>query len=326
MLANFDIIIYNALNKLLSCTLDLLQFGQASLPTKLGGLELTSAINNAPITFINSINTCLTLQQRILNNNSDDLRVRNIYNAMELIEETTSLDILSFNNAFNTFGIKGLNLKKVADQIKSNGMHSDYLNKTNFREAARILSVSGKYSMKWTNAFPMKNYGIKLNNSEFQIAARLALGCQQYPRSTKYCKMCNEITDLKGHHSTHCKKENSINKRHNEIRDYIYQITQGCLAISKEENRLFEGQERPADIYIAKYQAGKDFLFDVGISCPTSFNSAKNAAKIKNHAADAFAKAKTTKVTPKLVNTVPLIAETFGSWSDSSANQIKSMI
>jgi hypothetical protein len=60
------------------------------------------------------------------------------------------------------------------------------------------------------------------------------------------------------------------------------------------------------------------------------FYSAKNAAKVKNDAADAFAKAKTTNVSSKLRNTnyifVPLIAETFGSWSDSSVNQINDLI
>jgi hypothetical protein len=62
--------------------------------------------------------------------------------------------------------------------VKAEGIYNEFISQKKFREAARILSVSGKYSMKWANALPIKNYGIKLTNNVFQIAARLALGCQ----------------------------------------------------------------------------------------------------------------------------------------------------
>jgi hypothetical protein len=115
------------------------------------------------------------------------------------------------------------------------------------------------------------------------------------------------------------------------LRDYIYAIaTQGCLTAQREKRDLFDGQERPADIHIANYIDGKDYLFDVGITCPTGFNSATKGAKIKNHAADAFGKAKCSKVASKIANTnylffIPLIAETFGSWTDSAVKQINKL-
>jgi hypothetical protein len=65
--------------------------------------------------------------------------------------------------------------------MKFNDIYIEYITQHNFRDAARLLSISGKYSMKWTNAMPMKNYGIKLTNNEFKISDKLALGCQQYP-------------------------------------------------------------------------------------------------------------------------------------------------
>jgi RNA polymerase subunit RPABC4/transcription elongation factor Spt4 len=75
-----------------------------------------------------------------------------------------------------------------------------------------------------------------LSNSEFQIAAKLALGCHQYPTTTKFCIVCHEITDPK---STFCKKEYST-KRHNDLRDYIYAIaTQGCLTAQRDKRDLY---------------------------------------------------------------------------------------
>jgi hypothetical protein len=41
----------------------------------------------------------------------------------------------------------------------------------------------------------------------------------------------------------------------------------------REKRKRFEGQERPADTYIhfiANYKEGKDYIFDVGVTCPTA--------------------------------------------------------
>jgi hypothetical protein len=130
-----------------------------------------------------------------------------------LISEITNLDIENLNNAFKPQCIKRLNLTKLANESKFNWIYNSFINSTNEREAARLLSVTGNHSMKWANALSIKNYGTKLSNSEFQIAAKLALGCHQYATTTKLCIVCHEITDRKGHHSTFCKKENSTNKR-----------------------------------------------------------------------------------------------------------------
>jgi hypothetical protein len=149
--------------------------------------------------------------------------------------------------------------------------------------------------------------------SEFQIAAKLALGCSQYPVTTIFCNICNEITDLKGDHATFYKKESSTNQRHDRIRDFIFSIaSQGCLNVSKEMKNLFEGQERPAAglaghrqifIYPIIYKEGKDYLFDTGIIYPTGFGLLNHAAVSKNYAADTFDKAKTRKAASKIVNT-----------------------
>jgi hypothetical protein len=49
----------------------------------------------------------------------------------------------------------------------------------------------------------------------------------------------------------------------------------------------------------------------------------------EKHAADAFGKVKCSKVASKITNTnyvfIPLIAETFGSWTDSAVKQINKL-
>jgi hypothetical protein len=132
---------------------------------------------------------------------------------------------------------------------------------------------------------------------------------------------------LKEYHATYCKKECSTNERHDNIRDFIYQIAQqGCLAARKEEPALFEGQERPADIIISNFKDGKDYLLDVGITCPTRSDIAKNASLISNFTAEKYAKVKRDKVAAKLAHTnyvfAPIIAETFESGTDSSVTLI----
>jgi hypothetical protein len=49
--------------------------------------------------------------------------------------ETTNLYNLTLNNAFNTIGIKGLKLKKLADKIKAEGIYNEFTSQINNPEA-----------------------------------------------------------------------------------------------------------------------------------------------------------------------------------------------
>jgi hypothetical protein len=92
-----------------------------------------------------------------------------------------------------------------------------------------------------------------------------------------FCNICNEITDLKVHHAK--------NQRHDRIRDFNFSIaSQGCLNASKEMKNLFEGQERPADVYISNYKEGKDYLFDTRLTCPTGFGLIMQLILLINYA------------------------------------------
>jgi hypothetical protein len=44
-----------------------------------------------------------------------------------------------------------------------------------------------------------------------------------------------------------------------------------------------------ADVFIANFKDGKDYLLDVGVTCPTNLSVREQAAIKKNYAAEKFA-------------------------------------
>ena len=73
-----------------------------------------------------------------------------------------------------------------------------------------------------------------------------------------------------GHHASVCAVKGDRIKRHNLIRDIIFDF---CYAAawfpSKEKPHLLpHTSERPADAFVPNYSCGKDLVLDVAVTCP----------------------------------------------------------
>jgi len=76
--------------------------------------------------------------------------------------------------------------------------------------------------------------------------------------------------DVFGHHASVCPTKGDRIRRHNVLRDIIYEIFALLhLGVLKKTPPIFpSSSEKLADIYVPNYSLGKDLGLDVVVSCP----------------------------------------------------------
>ena len=84
------------------------------------------------------------------------------------------------------------------------------------------------------------------------------------------CVACNkEAMDIFGNHAIVCSTKGDRIKRHNAIRDCFFDFCSAAAWGAVKEKPFFlpSSCERPADIFILNYSAGKDLAVDVAVTC-----------------------------------------------------------
>ena len=84
------------------------------------------------------------------------------------------------------------------------------------------------------------------------------------------CVACNkDAMDIFGNHAIVCWTKGDIIKRHNTIWDCFFDFCSAAAWGAVKEKPFFlpSSCERPADIFILNYSAGKDLAVDVAVTC-----------------------------------------------------------
>ena len=97
--------------------------------------------------------------------------------------------------------------------------------------------------------------------------------------------------DIFGHHACVCPVKGDRIKRHNIIRDILFDFcSSAAWAPVKEKAFLFAGSaERPADIFIPNYSCGKSLVLDNAVTCPLQHKYVVNAAQSTGFACNDYA-------------------------------------
>ena len=137
------------------------------------------------------------------------------------------------------------------------------------------------------------------------------------------CVACqNQVMDVFGHHACVCPVKGDRIKRHNIIRDILYEF---CSAAAwgpvREKLFLFPGSsERPADVFIPNYSGGKNLFLDVAITCPLQHKYVVDAAQTlgfscNNYADEVKCKNFEVRVQDEDALYLPAVFESFGGFS-----------
>jgi len=198
------------------------------------------------------------------------------------------------------------------------------------RGQARIRSCSVPHAAAWATASPAPGLRLHLLAPLFQVAVRLWLGAPVGPAGT--CA-CGAALDSNGVHALTCKLGGWPVRRHNRLRDLLYEwCNRAGLQPELEKLGILPGsRERPADVACSRWPGGGMALvaLDQAVVSPLKEDCVDAAARECLVAASMHADRKANReeterrCREKGVRYVPMVVETFGAWCAESRQTIQ---
>jgi len=307
---HFDEIITQGFENILGCGLPVFSLSQVCLSTKLGGAGLRASKTHSAAASLSSFFASSSLVETFLRKPCVSIHI------------TSAL--LQYNQQVSTTNQIHPPTAPTSQKDLSFAIDSECFNtlasSSNLLNKARILCCAAPHAGAWIRALPfLRN---RLSNLEWSISMKRWLGIPVFEKE-HVCVACNkEAMDIFGNHAIVCSTKGDRIKRHNAIRDCFFDF---CSAAAwgpvKEKPFLFSGScERPADILIPNYSAGKDLAVDFAVTCPLQSAYLHEAANTSLYACNKYAEdIKLAKFQNRVqlegLDYLPFVFESFGGLS-----------
>jgi hypothetical protein len=281
----------------------LLQWLQASLPVKCGGLGIRRAAALALPAFLSSSSNTAALQDLVLLCTAAST---SLYYQQYLTVWTST-----FNQPCPT----GDDARKqrswdepaIKMEFSSLSANADPAN------LARLLAVSAPHSSDWLHALPIASCGLRLNDEDIRVAIGLRLG-------TALCKphqcSCGAQVDANGLHGLSCKQSNGRHARHNTVNDIVVRaLCRADTPAVKEPSGLSRSDgKRPDGLTLVPWACGRPAIWDVTITDTLAQSYVALSSEAAGSAAELAASRKNAKYIDLSRNHVffPIAIETLG--------------
>ena len=307
----FDSSVLNCFENLIGSGLSVHSLNQARLGTKSGGIGLRASKTHSAAAYISSFFMSKSLVETFIATDTNSPYLENSITAFNtLVSKENQLDASSCPSSQQDLSSK-IDFQSFTTLLSS----SDALHR------ARLLACTMPHANAWIRALPCHQK--KFLCLEWTISMKRWLGCPLF-NSDHLCVACNEqIMDVFGHHATVCAVKGDRIKRHNQIRDILFDFC-SCAAWgpSKEKPNLFSySSEKPADVFVPNYTCGKDLVLDVAVTCPLQHKYLHDASVIAGFACNDYAVQVKMKNFQERVEQegfiyLPVIFESFGGFSE----------
>lgn len=291
------------------CNTDLsdIQWIQASLPVRNGGLGIRRVSSLAPSAFLASAAGTLDLQAKIL------LRC----NAPP---DSAVTEVLAYwserHNKAGDMVPTGVAAGKQREwDRRSVAEDTSYLQTSlpDRRNQARLLAVSAPHSGDWLHALPISSCGLRLDDEAVRVAVGLRLGA-------KLCEPhrcpCGEDVDPQGTHGLACKRSAGRTTRHHALNDLVWRALNRAdvPAIKEPAGLLRSDGKRPDGLTQIPWQAGRCMTWDVTVTDTLAESYLATTSTVAGSAAEGAASRKELKYeTLAATHTfIPLAFETLG--------------
>ena len=234
---------------------------QASLPVKLGGLGIRSAVQLAPSAFLASAAGSSALVNQILPS-----RLKNI------LSTTNDDALISWAKGHDQPPPPepASHHQRNWDTPRAKAMAEALLKDApNEMVRARLLASSAAVSGAWLNALPVSSLGLRMDNEVIRVAVGLRLGtplCRPFSCCHCGCEVSHLAT-----HGLSCRWSEGRHPRHAAINDIIQRtLTAAGVPSRLEPSGLYRSDgKRPDGISIVPWQSGKVLVWDA--TCPDTF-------------------------------------------------------
>ena len=231
---------------------------QATLPVRLGGLGIRSAVEVASSAFLASAHSSSELVNAILPTSFRSLPAPFMDEALSCWSRGHDLPPPEGTAACKQRSWDGVRAAFVADRLLEGAANDE--------ERARLLSVSTKESGAWLRALPVSGMGLRMDDSTVRVAVGLRLGTAVCgPHS---CQRCGATVDALGRHALSCKRSEGRHQRHAAINDIVKRgLTSAHIPSRLEPTGLMRSDgKRPDGATLAPWKSGCLLVWDA--TCP----------------------------------------------------------
>ena len=182
----------------------------------------------------------------------------------------------------------------------------------------------------WLTATPNPNLGLAMGRHEFTIAVHFWLGLPLFslPPNAVRC-ICGQVLYKFVDHLLGCRKISLRSRRHDALRDVIFQALLVHDKGTRCEQGSSENYSRPGDVYHPNILFGPPAYFDVTVCNSFQQRFVSLSASKAGFATLEVEISKCLKYDTQVFSSgalfCPLAVESFGTWSHVSLNTLKTI-
>mmetsp|Transcript_18456 Transcript_18456/g.23873 ORF Transcript_18456/g.23873 Transcript_18456/m.23873 type:complete len:393 (-) Transcript_18456:171-1349(-) len=321
----FDNSLHRTLEDIIATPINFASWEQCTLPVRFGGLGLQSAEMTHDLANFSSNVMNFDIVNQILQTSSLKLEK----DSLAIKFTNLLIDNMVFDDCFGLKEPLQKHLMNRRYQVKFDGLLVHFSD--NAREMTRLRSCSMKGSGAFLQAVPNQNFGTKFFHREFQISVAYRLGLPVNLGGNRFCSIskCSKILDKYGDHALSCAYGGDRIYRHNALRDSIFHMLRrvGFDAKLEKKGLLVDSNEKPGDIFVHSFDAGRPAAFDVTVSSSIQSSSINQASQETGFVVNAAEVRKDKKFYDKCrsqgIDFFPLAVETLGGWNVSAISIFK---
>jgi len=310
-----DAMLRDLVCQILNVNLSDLQWDQASLPVKWGGLGIRKTTHVASSAFLASAAGVVDLVSAILPAGRRVSTIRAKDTALSAWNQLSGGTAPADQEARAQKCWDTQIIKSVAESLMR-AATDDYTK-------ARLLATSAPHAGDWLNAPPITAVGLRLSNEALRVAVGLRLGATIC--APHVCR-CSAQVDARGSHGLSCMRSAGRQTRHSMLNDIINRaLLRARVASCKEPSGLVPGNNlRPDGVTLIPWARGKCLAWDatcpdtvaqshIGSTCTSTGAAALQAAALKHQKYAALAATHCF---------VPVAVETLGPWNEEGLSFI----
>lgn len=254
-LAAFDNMLRNGVSSFTNSKLSDIQWTQACLPIRDGGLGIRRASSLALPAFLASAASTAALQESILGN--------------QFVVPDSSVETAraTWSSLYQTDPPVGLSVNRQRSwdaPVIQRDLMSVHDAASTAEDHARLLAIKSPHASDWLFALPISSCGLRLDDEAVRVAVGLRLGLQLC--QTHRCP-CGTTVDTRGLHGLSCRRSSGRAARHQQLNDLIYRaIRRADIPAAKEPAGLtrIDGK-RPDGLTLTPWQGGRSLTWDVTV-------------------------------------------------------------
>lgn len=254
-LTNFDNLLRNGISQITNSDLTDLQWLQASLPVREGGLGVRKVAMLATSAFLASAAGTLHIQEQILAGCPGTI----VPYVNDFADHWASLSKVAPLQA--PLSSKQATWDEHLILVDKALLWSSV---TDHASLARLHAVSAQHSGDWLHALPISSCGLRLDDEAVRVAVGFRLGVNLCVPHT--CP-CGSQVDARGLHGLSCRLAHGRLARHHALNDLVWRAlsTAGVPSTKEPVGLLRDDGKRPDGLTLIPWSQGKSVAWDVTV-------------------------------------------------------------